>query len=245
MDISKNIKIVDLGLKIGKTLILADLHIGYEEALNKQGLMVPRFQFKDLQERLEKILKKANPDVIVVNGDIKHEFGRISGQEWRETLKILDLLARNSKRVILVRGNHDKKLGPIAKKRDIEVVDEYEIGGDDIKGREGKILVVHGDKETRLPKNTRTIIIGHEHPAVSIREGQRTETFKCFLKGKYRGKELIVMPSCNLVTEGSDITKEGVLSPFLKQRLDDFEVFVVEDAESDKIYRFGKLKNIR
>lgn len=236
MEISKNIRIIDLGLKIGKTLIIADLHIGYEEALNKQGVFVPRFQFKDLHERLEKMLKKAKPGIIVVNGDIKHEFGRISNQEWRETLKILDLLLENSKKVVLVSGNHDKQLGPIAEKRDVEIVERYEMSC----GKDQKILVIHGDAEVKLPKGTKTIIIGHEHPAISIKEGPRSETFKCFLKGRYRGKELIAMPSFNLVTEGTDVTKEELLSPFLQQRLDDFKVYVV----SDKVYGFWKIKNI-
>jgi metallophosphoesterase superfamily enzyme len=54
------------------------------------------------------------------------------------------------------------------------------------------------------------------------------------------GINLIVQPSFNLVTEGTDITKERLLSPFLKQDLGDFEVFIV----SDKIYKFGKVKDI-
>lgn len=235
MEILKGIKIIDLSLKAGKTLVIADLHIGYEEALNRQGVMVPRFQFKDLYERLEKILKRARPEIVVVNGDIKHEFGKISEQEWRETLKILDLLLKNSKKVVLIKGNHDTILGPIAKKRDVEVVESYGIGN------KKDILIIHGHKEIKIPKKTKTIIIGHEHPAVSIREFPRHEVFKCFLKGKYKGKSLLVMPSFNLVTEGTDILKEELLSPFLKQNLDDFEVFVV----SDKAYGFGKIRNMR
>jgi uncharacterized protein len=233
MQISKGIDIVDLGLKIGRTLVIGDLHIGYEESLNKQGVMVPRFQFKDMYARLDAMIKKAKPETIVVNGDIKHEFGRISEQEWRETLKTLDLLIKNSKKVVLVKGNHDKILGPIAKKRDIEIVQDYTINDD--------TMILHGDKETKFPSRIKRIIIGHEHPAVSIKEGPRSEIFKCFLKGRYKGKELIVLPSFNLVTEGTDILKDRILSPFLKQDLDDFDVFIV----SDKVYGFGKLKNLR
>ena len=80
MQVTPNIKIIDLALYLEKfkTLVIADSHIGYEEALNKQGILVPRFQFKELIQRLEKILKKTKPKTIVVNGDIKHEFGTIS-----------------------------------------------------------------------------------------------------------------------------------------------------------------------
>ena len=40
--------------------------------------------------------------------------------------------------------------------------------------------------------------------------------------------------------EGTDILRDKILSPLLKQNLDNFEVFAVED----KIYKFGKLKNL-
>ncbi|MCX6706932.1 MAG: metallophosphoesterase [Candidatus Woesearchaeota archaeon] len=234
MEISKGIEIIDLGLKIGRILVVADLHIGFEESLNRQGMMIPRFHLKDMTERLEKMIRRAKPDTIIVNGDIKHEMGTISDQEWRETLKVLELLARNSKKVILIKGNHDKILGPIARKKDIDIVESYEI-------KEKGILILHGHKEINIPRGIKTIIIGHEHPAVALKEGERSERFKCFLKGRYKGKDLIVLPSFNLLTEGTDILKEGVLSPFLKkQNLDSFEAFVV----SDKIYNFGKLKDI-
>ena len=83
---------VDVGLVFGKTLVIADLHIGYEEALNKQGVLVPRRQFELTVERLKKLLEKTKPTRIIVLGDLKHEFGTISRQEWRESLRVLDML---------------------------------------------------------------------------------------------------------------------------------------------------------
>jgi len=44
-----------------------------------------------------------------------------------------------------------------------------------------------------------------------------------------------------MMSAGSDITKESHLSPYLKNNLDDFEVFIVED----KPRYFGKVKDIR
>jgi hypothetical protein len=232
MNILKGIKIVDLGLYLTKEriLVIGDVHIGFEEALNKQGLMVPRFQFDELIKRLKGILKEVKPEIIIINGDVKHEFGTISEQEWRLTLKLLDFLIEKCRKVVLIRGNHDTVLGPIAGKRDIEVKEYY---------LAGKVLIVHGHKVFD-EGDYETIIIGHEHPAIGIREGVRKEKYKCFLKGKFEGKKLIVMPSFNLVTEGTDPLRERVLSPYLKQDLSGFEVFVV----GDKVYRFGKLKDL-
>jgi putative SbcD/Mre11-related phosphoesterase len=261
MKISSNIEIVDLALYFNATLVIADVHIGYEEALNKQGILVPRLQLEVMIKRMDKIfsqLKNKKIERIIVNGDLKHEFGTISEQEWRNTLKFLDLLAKHCDEIILIKGNHDNILGPIAKKRNVKILENYLI--EPIKKKyinektltikrifkkstKNKTLVLHGDKipDKESLKDVSTIIIGHEHPAVSIKEGPRIEQFKCFLKGKYKGKDLIVQPSFNSIVEGTDLLRDKILSPFLKQNLDSFDAFIVED----KVYEFGKLRNLR
>ncbi|MFC1801437.1 metallophosphoesterase [Nanoarchaeota archaeon] len=235
MEIVKGISMIDLGLylKDSDTLVFSDFHVGYEEMLNKKGVLVPRFHTKDIILRLGKIFEK-KPKVkrIVVNGDLKHEFGIISEQEWRDSLKLLDYLSEHCEELVLVRGNHDKILGPIAKKRNLKIVEHLVLGD---------VLICHGDKIIKTKEKIKTIIIGHEHPAVSIRDEARVEVFKCFLRGSFERKKLIVMPSFNLLSEGTDILREKVLSPYLKRRLSNFEIYVV----SDKIYDFGKLKNLK
>ncbi len=239
MNILPDIAIADLALYVDSTLIIADVHIGYEEALNKQGVLVPRLQFEDLVKSMNKIfdsLKDKHIERIIINGDLKHEFGSISEQEWRNTLKFLDLLAKHCKEIILIKGNHDNILGPIANKRNVRVVENFVL-------EKPKTLITHGDTipEKEILKKVSNIIIGHEHPAVSLREGARIEKVKCFLKGKFKGKNLIVQPSFNPILPGTDILRDQILSPFLKQNLKDFEVYVVED----KVYRFGKLGNLK
>ena len=235
MKILPDVGIVELALYFNSTLVIADVHIGYEEALNKQGVLVPRLQFGEMVKRMESIfsrLRNKRIERIVVNGDLKHEFGTISEQEWRNTLKFLDLLAKHCNEIVLIKGNHDTILGPIAKKRNVKVVDNLGIG---------KVLITHGNKVPEDFKDYITIIIGHEHPAVSLKEGPRVEQYKCFLKGKYKGRNLIVQPSFNTIIEGTNILRDKILSPFLKQNLDNFEVYIVED----KVYEFGKLKGLR
>lgn len=262
MRILDNIRIVDLALYFNSTLVISDVHIGYEEALNKQGVLVPRTQFDEMAKRMKSIidsLKNEKIKRIVVNGDLKHEFGSISEQEWRNTLKFIDLLSKHCDEVILLKGNHDSILGPIARKRNVKVLDYLIIEPSAEKPNSKKssvfknplkkfkktdrILITHGNKipSKDVLKGVETIIIGHEHPAISLRDGPRIESYKCFLKGKYKGKNLIVQPSFNSMIEGTDVLMGRILSPFLKQNLDNFEVYVVED----KVYGFGKLKNLR
>jgi uncharacterized protein len=237
MDIAEGMRIVGLGLYLERqnTLVISDVHIGFEEALNKQGILVPRFQFRDTLQRMKGIFVQL-PKLgdIIISGDVKHEFGTISEQEWRETLQFLDFLAEHCRQVILVKGNHDTILGPIAKKRSVVIADHYCVGS---------VYVHHGHviPDDADIKEANAVIIGHEHPAVSIRDGSRVETFKCFLKGNWRGKTLIVLPSMNAVTTGTDVLKEEILSPFLKQKLGDFEVFVADDTA----YYFGKVRDLK
>lgn len=234
MEITKGIEAIDLALYLEKekTLIISDTQIGYEETLNKQGILIPRFQFQDLHGRLLKIIGKTNPSCIIINGDIKHEFGTISGSEWKNTLKLIDFLSSKAQ-LILIKGNHDTILGPIAEKKGLRVSDHYTLG---------KIYITHGH---RLPEDeefrkSNIVIIGHEHPAIGLRENGRNEKYKCFLKGKYKDKEIIVLPSFNLLTEGTDILSEKLMSPFLQQDIANFEIYVVDE---NTLY-FGKVKDI-
>lgn len=231
MRLFNEFEIVDLALRYKDWLIIGDVQLGYEEALAKQGVVVPRFQINDVLQRLKKILENKDAmgiTTVVVNGDLKHEFGTITNQEWRDALRLFDFLSERKLKIIVVKGNHDMVLDPIAKKREVEVV-EY-LQRDDV-------LIHHGHK--LLPINDSYIVIGHEHPAISFRE-RKDEKFKCFLVGKWKNSNLIVMPSFNLLVAGTDITKEQVLSPYLKEGVENFEIYVIEDS----VYKFGKVKEI-
>ena len=232
MEISKGIEIIGLSLWIKEKsiLIISDLHLGYEDYLRSKGILVPKFQIKETFLELKKILNKVNPEIIILNGDLKHEFGRISSQEWKDILALFDLLISNSKKVVVLKGNHDTILGPIAEKKKVEILPSYSFES---------TLIVHGD--SLIETNSKRIIIGHEHPAVSLKDQSKTEKFKCFLKGKWKRRELIVMPSFNPLIEGTDILKERLLSPFLN-KLNDFKAFVVNKEE---VFDFGKVKKLR
>jgi uncharacterized protein len=232
MEISKDIFILGTSLFLAKhkILIINDLHIGYEESLYNRGILVPKFQLKEILSKLEDIIEKSNPSTVIINGDLKHEFGRVSNQEWREVLQLLDFLLTKCQKIIIIKGNHDPIINPVAAKRRVSVVDKFHI--DDI-------LIVHGDQ--LVETTAKRIIIGHEHPAITVREGSKAEKYKCFLKGKWQRHELIAVPSFNPLLEGTDILKEQLLSPFLKN-LKNFSIYIVNKSE---VYNFGKLKQLQ
>jgi putative SbcD/Mre11-related phosphoesterase len=161
-------KILDLSLEVEDHLIISDLHLGYEEALNYQGIMIPKFQYPKIIKRIGEIHSRTDCEKVIINGDLKHEFGKISRQEWKETLKFIDYLKERFEEIILIKGNHDPLTPIIANKTDLDVYPRYSTGN---------FVVMHGDK---IPDNwddikEENIIIGHEHPAVGVRSGERME----------------------------------------------------------------------
>ena len=230
MPIPQHFSFVDLALQYKDTLIIGDLQLGYETVLHKQGVLIPTFQLKDIFKHLDYIFSKTTAKRVVINGDIKHEFGTISDQEWRETLQLFDYLLEKVEEVIVVKGNHDLVLGPIAKKRNLKIVDAYTL--DDVTFLHGHVI---------LPNLGKTIVIGHEHPAITFPE-RPGEKYKCFLVGKWKGHTLIVLPSFNPLTEGSDVTQGSFLSPFLKEDMKHFTVYAVEDYT---VFPFGKVKDLQ
>src|SRR3989344_3807383 len=199
VQIHPGLEIIDLGLYLVKEniIIFSDFHLGYEEAMARSGVLLPRYQFKDTEERLKKIFEKIGIKLkaIIITGDLKHEFGTINRQEWRDVNSILNLFGEYTDKIILLKNEVKEKV----------------------------------------------IIMGHEHPAISVSDGITTERVKSFIKGKWKDKIIIVLPSFNLVTEGTDVKSDRLLSPFLKD-VSNFEAFAV--PEFDKVLYFGKIKNL-
>lgn len=59
--------IVDLALKVEDYLIISDLHLGYEQSLNADGIMI-QVPVPFIIKRLEEIQRKSSCNNIVVNG---------------------------------------------------------------------------------------------------------------------------------------------------------------------------------
>lgn len=213
-------------IKKEKVMIIGDIHIGYEESLNNSGIFVPRNNFKEIFSEIQYLINRIKPKIVVINGDLKHEMGKISNQEWKEISELLNFLKSKAK-IILIKGNHDKIIEPIAKKQRIKFLREY---------KTKFVCITHGD--SFIESDKKVIIIGHEHPAITLRENFKRESFKVFLKGKIKNKTLIVMPSFFNITEGNDFLNGEILSPYIKKGKE-FEVFVI----GDKIYNFGKIKD--
>ncbi|KAA0004546.1 MAG: metallophosphoesterase [Thermoplasmata archaeon] len=211
------------------TVIISDLHLGYEGVLRMEGVAMPRYQEKVIIEKLENIIEEYDPEKIIVNGDFKHNFGRNLRQEWQEVGNVLNTL-RRKREVILIRGNHDNFLKTIASKFDVRMVNKYDMGS---------IVFAHGHRDFEGDKK----VIAHEHPSIKLRDKVgATISLPCYLFSD----EIIVMPAFSPLASGTDVSSadaDDYLSPILKRHnVDKFRVLAISDAGLLDFSTVGNMK---
>lgn len=223
-------------------LAIGDLHLGYEYMLQKHGMSIPESQTKELIKELKKTFKKIKTQgneikKIIFLGDVKHSFGF----EWKEKnffKEVLEFLKTiiNEKNLILIKGNHDTIDFSFGKMKNFHIEDDA--------------IFIHGHKELKKiqDKKIKTIVMAHIHPSVSLKDKNtiKKETYKCFLIGKYKNKKTIILPSFLSAVEGQPVNNydydyEDYFSIIPKKTLINFKVHVIGE---DKIYEFGKIKDL-
>lgn len=143
-----------LVLDEGPTVVLGDLHLGYERALEQEGMYIPRTNTDAIRDSLNEILCRYEPSRVVLLGDIKHDFKRSGFEEKREVRKIMSLLSEAAETVV-IKGNHDNYLQNIISDLGMLAVDYIDLMG---------FRLEHGHVDSHV----RPVIIGHEHPSVRI-----------------------------------------------------------------------------
>jgi uncharacterized protein len=241
-----------------KILVIGDLHLGYQGVMREGGVLVPGGLYektiKDMDEVFEFIKGKESVggvgvgggvegknkkggkivDKVILLGDLKHEFGKTLKEEWKEVLDFIDYLQGRAKEIVIVKGNHDAVIEGVVRRKDIKVVDYYLLG---------VYAFLHGDKdfEEIHSKEVGNWVVGHGHPAVILEDGTKTEKYKCFLVGKYKGRQIVIVPSFFDLNEGSD-PRDYDLKLGWDLNLGSFDVRVV--GEGMRVLDFGKLKDL-
>jgi len=246
MMIFENVEIINgskaIFIKELDLVVISDLQIGEELYLaEEKGIFIPQVQLKEIKKELNEIFKKVKASRILINGDVKHEFGEASKQEWREVIDLVEFLRKKVKEIIIVRGNHDNYLLNIASKINLTVFDPFYL--------EEGYLFTHGHKKIKYPKNFHTLIIGHEEPAIILREGFDRIKLPALLYGEMKnGKRIICLPAFSYLSSGTEINcveKDEILSPILREDVEIDKLRVVGIDKDVGLLSFGKLKDIR
>jgi len=140
-------------------LVVADTHFGIEADLSSRGLHFKSHSSERL-ERLMQTIEQADPDNLILLGDIKHSIPSLTRQEFTEMPKILDTL-RNRIPLIVFPGNHDIGLERFVRK-------------DELRPREGALVdgvaYLHGHMNPAPDLLGNLIILGHHHPLLSLHD---------------------------------------------------------------------------
>ena len=153
-----------------KNLVISDLHIGFEDKFSSNKNTVRKnSSINEIISNVTKIIKKENPETLILLGDVKSSIQSITDLEWKDIPYFFEEI-KNSLEVILVPGNHDSHIDRLIP-NDVTVISSKGIILDDV-------LLTHG--HTMPSKNyssVNNIIMGHIHPVYfdknSLLNGER------------------------------------------------------------------------
>ena len=142
-----------------RILVIADTHFGIEADLAAHGLHF-RSRSDTRLERVIKTIEAADPDRLVLLGDVKHSIPSLTWQEYHEMPKILDSL-RTIVPLVVLPGNHDIGI-------------ERFLRDGEIRPKEGAVIdnvgYLHGHTYPAPELLGHLLVIGHHHPLLSLHD---------------------------------------------------------------------------
>jgi putative SbcD/Mre11-related phosphoesterase len=222
-------------------IIFSDVHIGYEEEMSSKGIFIPRVQKKRLLKIYERAIEVFKTNKVLINGDLKHSFHKLTRQEKSELTEIFQSFKENGTEVIVVKGNHDNYISLVSEKFDnIQLVDEL---------RYDKYVFTHGHK--MVNESDKIIVIGHEHPRLNIKDRLGfARKLQCFLKVPLKNSsQVLILPAIGTYQAGNDISliHTNYMSPIIKELgvLEKAKPFVIFEGQGIMEFpELGLLKDL-
>ncbi len=205
-------------LVIGKTLVIADLHLGFEYELLAKGINIPS-QSESMLKKIKRLLRENKCKELIIIGDLKHTIANLA---WPEQEEIADFMGKLEKlvRVQVVKGNHDGNIENYLKQ-------VHPPQGFDYKG----YWIMHGHAKPPASALKKTIIMGHIHPVVRFKDrlgGSITEQVWVI------AKNVIVMPAFNELPGGVDARElDGAMAKLL--HMERAELYLLDGLNLGKI----------
>lgn len=233
-----------------KTLIIADLHLGWEINLAHRGIHIPSQATKILQKLL-KVISITNPETLIILGDVKHTIARAESGEWKDIPEFFETIKTRINDIQVVRGNHDGNLEPLLP-RSVQLHPSSGITLD-------AVGLFHGHTwPAKKLLDSKVLVMGHAHPTLSFRDAlgfqittpvwvkvgidkRKLETPRLSkhaktstlrgpsgkLSARPRAKQLIIIPCFNDFLGGRPINKrggnKGYIGPLLRSEATNIE----------------------
>ena len=133
-----------------KWLAIADIHYGYELSQRAAGALFPAWGMQKIENRLAELIEDYCPQTVLFLGDLVHTIAASSAfRMW--TSKLSDSVPE----LILIRGNHDRRLKQVA------LHDNWRIG---------RHVFHHGHQPPEI-ESGEIGFSGHLHPAQTLSDG--------------------------------------------------------------------------
>ena len=204
--------------KKDRALLVSDLHIGWERTLRIKGVHIPS-QTSKIKNILLKLIEETKPKHLILLGDIKDSITKISTEEWKDIPEFFDRIQDEVPKIQIILGNHDGNLEPLVP----ETVRIVPSGGISF----GDVGLFHGHAwPTPKLLECRTLITGHIHPMVIIRDriGFRI-TKQVFINVKCNAEKLAKSLLKHLGSRRTEISK--VLFEQFKIQLNVLQFFIM------------------
>jgi putative SbcD/Mre11-related phosphoesterase len=224
-----------------QTLLLADLHIGFESELSSRGISIPD-QTPTILDRIINLQKKFKTSNLIILGDLKHSIPKISALSWIQIPRFMEHLLKIFETVTLVPGNHDGDIEPLLpRKVNVAPVRGFSLDG---------VWLCHG--HTRLTPNAlkcSLILAGHIHPAIQLLDKAKyAYTYRVWLRGRIKHQpstEIITLPAFNdfvgqMILNSNRFADVG-RGPIFSRKIVDIKSLEVESLDMTYL---GKLDNL-
>ena len=229
-----------------KYIVISDLHIGFEERFNKQGISIQSSTEK-MQEVLIRLIEQEKPNKVIVLGDVKDSISSMTKSEriqvpkfFREISKLVDIL--------VVPGNHDGNIRYLLPEK-IELADSRGIKID-------STVLLHGHTNINETfEGINRVIIGHLHPIYNQQDSplsgyQIWSILKAKTDALFGNKkeelEIITVPSFNkeLTASGFSVHRKRNICPIIRKTREDINEAVFLTLEGDIIGDINSLSEI-
>jgi len=218
-------------MKIGNRLVVADVHLGITREIYEAGIAVPS-QVQAFVKRLNELKAKTRTKQLILLGDVKH---KVPGVSWQEQFELPEFLEKlGFEEIVIIKGNHDAEIEhmiPAELRKKVKVRPSLSVGD---------FLFTHGHRHVNLtsPKGRaiRTIIIGHNQPAVIFRDeiGARYVEpvwVRGALGKEYTGHELIIVPAFNELRGHVLVNRDKLIGPIAKTLSKTAHAFLLDGTD--------------
>lgn len=163
-------------------LFAADVHVGRATSLRQRSVPLPEGPLTEALGRLRRAIERHSPEQFVVLGDLVEERRSTTDRVVEAARSLFEAVDRT----LVVRGNHERRHGPLPASWEIETVEAP--------WRLGPFALTHRPES----REDAFVLAGHLHPTVELRAGPDEIRLPCFAFDSNVG----ILPAVHPMTNG-------------------------------------------